>query len=137
MSSIGESVLSLPGGAMLTLRQMRRDHSRVHAAVAETLRARTDLAHVTSIAHLHNLPEPRLVYSSLCGVVGTFHGTDKSIEYSVREWAEAFGLDAVVVPAEVRMSVLITAGWALVHIDVDGFAFTVGGRLVQDGRWER
>jgi hypothetical protein len=64
-------------------------------------------------------------------------GTDALVEAYVTAWAEAFAVKADVVPAEWRMSKLLDVGWAVVHIDVDGFAFTVGGRLVENGRWSR
>lgn len=136
-TSVG--LLAVQGGAMLTLKELRANSSSARPALASTVtavRARTDLADLRSVARLCNLPMPRMTYSTLCGVVGRFAGTDKLIEYAVQEWATAFDVVAahfepVFVGRDRDGKAVVDSGWTLMQAYTGGLGFTVGGRLVQ------
>lgn len=125
----------VPGGALLALQQVRDNGAPVRRNLAG-LQPKTDLAELRSVAQQHGLPMPDLL-PSRWGVVGVFRGaSDVLIEDAVREWAEAFTAEVVVVDPTPRLrgygkSVAVDPGWVVMHACVRGLRFTVGGVLVE------
>lgn len=132
MNTPAVSLRGIPGGALITLEQIRDRNAVVRTAVAE-LRAKSDLADLRLIARLHNLPDPDSLYSSRHGAVGILRdSTDDAVERAVREWALAFAAVVTLVePLSRGRGGDVEPGWVVMHACVRGLRFTVGGQLVE------
>lgn len=135
MSGVPVNPLTVAGGALLTLEQVRDSTDSLRETIAG-LSAKADLADLRFIARKHGLPVPKLSHGGAYGIVGSFRGaTDKLIEYATREWADAFAtgmtfVEPLLLGRDRDGKAVVDPGWVVMRASVRGLRFTIGGRLM-------
>lgn len=85
-------------------------------------------------ARLAGLPPVRWGIDLEYDLTGTASGTDRTIIRDVSAWAKAFGVKAQMMqPRTVQRSGrdVVSPGYVVAHLPVDGLGITIGGRLTE------